>query len=182
MNINQMALTINKTLKLIFYSQAERLWTPHKLNSFGPAQAFINTAFSGKCHGIESLDIYVTKYPLYHEENIVYSTLIHAGEEIGSFSIHDGENFIPFQVNADAPIIVVNGKQDGDGLLLSIVHEISHLLDEEPNDSKHGYMDSPREQRARAAEVAFLRWMGVEKQQAVSVMQARYEDAADMQM
>lgn len=170
-----------KSLKLIFTSQNSQLFEPAKLQDFNAANQFLNAAFPHEIENVQDVDIYVTKHPLYHGEHIVYSTLVHGGEQIDNFWIETEENKIPFQVNADDPIIVVNGRQDADGVQLSIVHEVAHLLDEEPDNGNHGYMESPREQRARAAEVAFYRWMGVGNDVTRHMLKSRYQDADDLQ-
>lgn len=181
-NLRQISINSRDNLGLVFTSQVSSLWKPYKLHSFKEAFSFLKFAFKHEFKLVENVDIYITTRPLYHDENIVYSTLVHSGEEIGNFFIHDGEQFIPFQVNADAPIIVVNGAQENDGVQLSIVHEVSHLLDEEPNSGSHNYMDSPREQRARGAEKAFLNWLGKADEDSSAQLQSRYQDGSDMQL
>lgn len=181
-NLRDISTDASQSLRMVFTSQQSSLWYSCKLDRFVAANKFLANAFPHDYPTLKGVDIYVTKAPLFHENNIVYSTLVHADEQIGNFYIQENGNFIPFQVNADSPIIVINGKQDADGIQMSVVHECCHLVDEEPNSGSHGYMDSPREQRARASELAFLNWQGVPKYRARDTMQSRYEDAADMQI
>lgn len=168
---------LNKSLRLAFASQ---LFEAVKLKDFQLANEFLHVAFARKIASVRDVDIYVTKFPLYHSDAIVYSTLIHAGEEVSDFWIKTDQGKVPFRVTADSPIIVVNGSQDSDGVQLSVIHEVVHLIDEEPDEESTEYMSSPREQRARSIETAFCRWLGMSDEAAQEVIESRYLDASDL--